>query len=168
METKDEMIRAAIRGIIRIAHQYARIEEQPLRFDELEEVTTREAHVIQGIGETDGMNITALANRFGITKSAASQMVSRLVKKGFVEKRQAFHSNKEFLLSLTERGRLVFQAHERLHGTELEELIDRMNSFSLSQIATLSVMLEVVGTAMDNRLSSSIPAKTVHLFPAER
>ncbi|RQW84470.1 MAG: MarR family transcriptional regulator [Geobacter sp.] len=155
METKEEFIRSAIRLIQRIAHQYARIEEMPLRFDEDGEVTTREAHIIQAIGEAAEMNVTGLANRFGITKSAASQMVSKLVRKGFVEKRPAPHSNKEFLLSLTERGRLVFDAHERLHGREMDELIVKLGTFSLSQIATLSVLLDVVGTTMDSRLSDS-------------
>lgn len=155
METKEEIIRSAIRLIQRIAHQYARIEEMPLRIDEDGEVTTREAHIVQAVGEFDGMNVTGLANRFGITKSAASQMVSKLVRKGFVEKRQSPHSNKEFLLSLTERGRLVFDAHRRLHGREMDELIARLSTFSLSQIATLSVLLGVVGTTMDARLSDS-------------
>jgi DNA-binding MarR family transcriptional regulator len=155
METKEEFIRSAIRLIQRIAHQYARIEEMSLRFDEDGEVTTREAHIVQAIGEAGGLNVTGLAARFGITKSAASQMVAKLVKKGFVEKRQAPHSNKEFLLSLTERGRLVFDAHERLHGREMDELIAKLSTFSLSQIATLSVLLEVVGTTMDSRLSGS-------------
>lgn len=154
METKEEFIRSAIRLILRIAHQYARIEEMPLRFDEDGEVTTREAHIVQAVGEADGMNVTGLAVRFGITKSAASQMVSKLVRKGFVEKRPSPHSNKEFILFLTERGRMVFDAHERLHGREMDELIVKLSAFSLSQIATLSVLLEVVGTTMDSRLSN--------------
>jgi len=155
METKEEFIRSAIRLIQRIAHQYARIEEMPLRFDEDGEVTTKEAHIVQAIGEVDGMNVTGLASRFGITKSAASQMASKLAGKGFIRKSQSPHSNKEFLLSLTERGRLVFDAHERLHGREMDELIGKLSAFSMSQIATLSVLLEVVGTTMDNRLSDS-------------
>jgi DNA-binding MarR family transcriptional regulator len=154
METKEEFIKATIQQLLRIANKYALVEELPLRFNGGEEVTTREAHVIQAIGESSEMNITGLANRFGITKSAASQMVAKLVKKGFVVKKQAPHSNKEFFLSLSKTGVQVFNAHEQAHGKDMAYLIDRLGAFSFSQIATLAVLLEAIGGVMDERLSN--------------
>lgn len=153
METKEEFIRATIQQLQRVAHKYALVEELPLRVNEREVVTTREAHVIQAIGESREMNITGLANRFGITKSAASQMVAKLVKKGFIDKKQAPHSNKEFFLSLTKKGGQVFNAHEEAHGRDLAYLVERLGAFSFSQIATLAVLLDTLGAVMDERLS---------------
>lgn len=154
METKEDLIKATIRDLLRIAKMYSRIEKMPVPVEEGVEITTREAHSIQAVGEDEPMSVTRLAANFGISKSAASQMVSKLVKRGFLLKKQAVHSNKEFELSLTAAGWRAFRAHERFHGGDLANLIECLSVFSLSQIATLSVLLEALGNVMEKRLSS--------------
>ncbi|KMY67748.1 MarR family transcriptional regulator [Desulfocarbo indianensis] len=153
METKDDFIKATIRELLRVAKLYSRIEELPIKVEENFDVTTREAHTIQAIGEHEKISVTDVAQLFGITKSAASQMVSRLAQKGCLTKNLSLHSNKEYDLSLTPMGWKVFHAHEQFHGKDMAELVERLNGFSLSQIATLSVMLEAIGNVMRQRLS---------------
>lgn len=153
METKEELIKSTIRQLLRVARKYARIEELPIPVDEDLEITTAEAHTIQAIGEGEQMRVLDIAMNFGISKSAASQMVAKLTRKGFVEKRQSPYNSKEFPLSLTELGWRAFRAHERFHGKDLADLLNRLNAFSLSQIATISVLLEAIGNVMDERLS---------------
>ena len=153
METKDDLIKSTIRKLLRVAKMYSRIEELPIPVEEGLEVTTREAHTVEAVGENEPMSVTQVASYFGITKSAASQMVARLTKKGFLIKKQSVHSNKEFELSLTQLGWRVFHAHERFHGRDKADLVERLNAFSLSQIATLSVLLESLESVMDQRLS---------------
>jgi DNA-binding MarR family transcriptional regulator len=80
-------------------------------------------------------------------------MVAKLIKKGFLDKKQSPYSNKEFLLSLTELGWRAHRAHEQFHGKDMAELVERLSAFSLSQIATISVLLEALGSVMDERLS---------------
>lgn len=152
METKEDLIKDTIRMLLRVAKMYARIEEMPITLDEGSEVTTREAHTIQAVGENEPMTVTGLAQYFGITKSAASQMVSKLVKKGFLLKNQSTQSAKEYELSLTPLGWLAFSAHERFHGRDMTDLVEHLSGFSLSQIATLSVMLEAIDSLMSRRL----------------
>ena len=153
METKEELIKSTIRELLRIAKRYSRIENLPIPVDEGVEVTTAEAHTIQAIGQGKETRVLDVANCFGITKSAASQMVAKLIRKGFLDKRQSPHNNKEFFLSLTELGWKAFRAHERFHGKDMAELVNRLSGFSLSQIATISVLLEAIGSVMDERLS---------------
>jgi DNA-binding MarR family transcriptional regulator len=132
---------------------YGQIEAMPIQVDSETQVSTREAHTIKAVGENQNMSVTQLAGHFGITKSGASQMVKKLINKGFLLKRQAAHSNKEFELSLTPTGWQVFEAHERAHGEDLNKLISGLAPFSISQIATLSVLLESFKEVMENRLS---------------
>lgn len=142
-----------VRQFQRVAAKYARIEELPIPVGDGIEITTREAHTIEAVGSRQQMSVTDVANAFGITKSAASQMVSRLCDKGFLEKKQAPHSNKEFQLTLTPLGQKAFDAHARFHGEDREALMERLRGYSLSQIATISVLLEAIGEVMDSRLS---------------
>lgn len=153
METKEDLIAAMTRKLLRIINKHARIEELRIRFDEGVELTPKEIHTIQAIGEQKQINVTDLAAYFGVTKSAASQIVAKLAEKGFVEKRHAAHSNKELQLSLTDLGWRAFHAHERFHGKHMADLVNRLSAFSLSQIATTSVLLEVIESVLEDRLS---------------
>ncbi len=153
MDTKEDLIKATLLAFRRVAKMYARIEDLPIPVEEGLEVTTREAHMIQAVGEHKQMSVTQAAAHFGVTKSAASQMVAKLAKKGFLLKKQAAHSNKEFELSLTLLGEKAFQAHEQLHGKDMAGLVERMSTFSLSQVATLSVLLEAFEAVMHQRLA---------------
>ena len=159
MESKEDLIREAIRQLLRIAHKYARIERLPIPVDEGIEVSTKEVHTLQAIGDRtkkdrSKMSVTDVANHFGVTKSAASQIISRLSDKGFLNKKLASHSNKEYELALTELGWRAYRAHERFHGQDMATLLKRLDAFPLTQIATFSVMLETVGAIMDERLDA--------------
>lgn len=153
METKEELIKETIRKLLRVSKMYARIEELPIPIEQGVAITTREAHTIQAVGEHEHMSVTQVAAHFGITKSAASQMIAKLHKRGFLDKKQSVHSAKEFDLSLTPLGKKAYRAHERFHGGDFNKLIDSLSAFSLSQIATLSVLLEALGSVMGERLS---------------
>lgn len=155
MNDTNEFILTTIRQFVRVARKYADAENLPIPVEGHGEISTREAHIIEAVGDTPEINVTALAKRFGVSKSAASQMVSRLVQKGFVDKSPAPHSNKEFILTLTELGWRGFAAHERFHGQDLARLKSRLGAFSLSQVATLSVLLEAIDDVIDKRLKGS-------------
>ena len=81
-----------------------------------------EIHTVRAIGENPGINVTALAGRMGVTKGAASQMISKLVKKGLVEKKDAEDNERETLLELTDLGLRGHRAHERFHMDMLEQV----------------------------------------------
>lgn len=153
MDTKEDLIKQTIYKLLRIAHMYSRIEAMPIPVSEEEAISTREAHTIQAIGVGDNVNVTQIAEHFGITKSAASQSIAKLEKRGFLTKTPAIHSNKELSLSLTELGWLAFRAHEQFHGKEFTQLVESLSSFPISQIATLSVLMETLGEVMEKRLS---------------
>ena len=155
MEDKESLIRSAVQRLLRIANKYARSEMLPIRVSEEVEITTREAHTIQAIGEHKGMSVTDVATHFGVTKSAASQLVAKLSNKGFLTKTTAPHSNKELQLELTDLGWKAFEAHERFHGDSMTSLVQKLEAYPVQQIATLSVLLEAIGTIMDERLEDA-------------
>ena len=154
MNVKDDLVMDAIRQFQRVAIKYARVEELPIQVEAELAITTREAHTIQAIGNQEDMSVTDVANAFDITKSAASQMVSKLADKGFLEKRQAPHSNKEYHLRLTPLGWKAHGAHENFHGKDKEELIMRLRVFSEPEITAVTALLKAVGDVLDKRLGN--------------
>ena len=75
----------------------------------------REIHTIQAIGKNPGINITALAEKMGITKGAVSQTITKLTNKGLVCKMYAPGSAKEVVPELTDLGWVGFRNHEKFH-----------------------------------------------------
>lgn len=152
MESKIDLVKSISHQLLRVIKKQGRIEEIPIRLDEGVAVTPTESHIIQAIGENKSINVTELAVYFGVTKSAASQIVAKLAKRGFVEKTMSDHSGKELRLTLTNLGWRAFEAHEKCHGRHMADIVSRLGSFSLSQIATATVLLDVIEEVMDDRL----------------
>ena len=116
-------------------------------------VTHRELHAIQAVGEIEDINITGLGNHFGVTKSAASQLISKLVQKGVVAKEQSARNSKEMELALTDLGWKAYELHEKYHSRNIREIAGRLSGFSVTQITTTSNILDVIEAVIDGRLA---------------
>ncbi len=152
MKTDSDTVKDVLHRFVQVAGKFTQIESLPIRVNAEHVVSTREAHVIEAIGGPQVMNVSKLAAYFGITRSAASQMVSKLEKRGFITKSFAPDNAKEYQLSLTELGHEAFAAHERVHGADQKTILDRMHTFSFTQLTTLAVLLESLSEIMDERL----------------
>ncbi len=74
-----------------------------------------EIHTLSAIARDPGINLTRLAEVMGVTKGAASQTVSKLVKKGMLEKAHSSSNDKEIRLLLTELGKKADRGHTYMH-----------------------------------------------------
>jgi len=107
-----------------------RLHEANLKFSELEDpsndfgsgvlLNRREVHTIVAVGKTPDVNVTSLAEQLKISISAASQIILKLSKMNFVEKYRGPDNNKEVLLRLTPRGKIVYHRHEE-HRAKIDE-----------------------------------------------
>ncbi len=101
---------------IRLVNQYRMMDEFPHYFkNEDTFLHVREIHTIGAVGRNENINITNLAKFQGVTKSAASQMIKKLVKKGLVTKNVSAETENEVVLRLTEKGAVIFEEHQRYH-----------------------------------------------------
>lgn len=152
MNEKISQIKKVIRQFQQVTHKLSRIEELPIFVSDDVEISTCEAHTIQVIGEHDQICVRDVATHFGVTKSAASQLISKLSKKNFLKKQKSAHSNKELQLSLTPLGWQAFHAHEQAHGKDMSRVIESMLPFSPTEIATLTTLLKTISDITDERL----------------
>lgn len=80
-------------------------------------------HIEEGI-----TGVTELANYERKTKSAISQIVSRIHKKGLVEKTPGEVSRREIVLKLTEEGKKITDYHKEVEKQLFTEIWERMGS----------------------------------------
>lgn len=150
----QELKKKIIHNLMQVARKYAELETFPIDVAGEKNISTREAHAIESIGENQCTNVTEIANYFGFTKSAASQLVSKLTKQGFVGKKQASHSNKELQLSLTSMGWQAFEAHARMHGQDQQHILAAMSKVEIDDLARLNELLNDLNRIMDKRLNT--------------
>ena len=149
----QELKKKVINSLMQVTRKFAEVETLPIAVTDDVSVSTREAHAIESIGESRCINVTQIADHFGFTKSAASQLVSKLTRQGFVVKKQAGHSNKELQLSLTPLGWQAFEAHAKMHGMDLQQVLDTMESVEINVLIQLNELLVRLNSIMDDRLT---------------
>ena len=152
MNNKSGLIRSLISGMFRVTNKFSRVEKLPIALDNGETLSTREIHTVQAVGDHKVKNVTEVGEYFGVTKGAASQMVSRLFEKGFVDKKISSHSNKEYVLSLTANGMLAYLAHEKHHGQELQQLVNLLAELNTDELVLAQKVIAIFERVIDRRL----------------
>lgn len=84
--------------------------------DSLKGYTSSEVHCIEYIEKNKDSNVTKLADSFYMTRGAISKLTKKLIKKELIESYQKSDNKKEIYFRLTEKGRSVYDIHEKLHN----------------------------------------------------
>ena len=81
-----------------------------------------EVHILEIIGKSAGITATDIVNDMDITKGAISQIISKLLTKGLVDRSFQEDNMKNQELYLTDLGRQVLNYHEE-HEQELKRKV---------------------------------------------
>lgn len=108
-----------------------------------------EAHLIQCIGQNDGITVTEASKLLKKTKSACSQMVKKLVNKNWVKQTRNKENNREYKLHLTQEGLTVYDHHENFDRMSYDhnsrELFDFTDRELLLYLRIQKKMNELIG-----------------------
>lgn len=83
------------------------------------ELTMIEAHILQDIMSVENQTASALADKWKRTRSAISQIISKLESKQLVERSVNPEDRKSYHLSLTELGEQTALAHSRYDNVDI-------------------------------------------------
>lgn len=114
---------------VRTVHKYIRFEEQKRYYGTDMLITVAEIHTIDAIGKSGSINLINLSKVMGITKGSASQMVYKLMDKGLVNKAISPDSDREIVITLTEKGQQAFDGHRQMHiesSLKMNSIVDNM------------------------------------------
>jgi len=141
MKNKSAIITRFVVTLTRLTNAYAVLAKIPIDFGTGEKLTAAEIHCIEAIGKNDGTPVTELANLFGVTPGAVSQMIGKLESKGYIVKSRNPDHWKKVGLSLTERGRIALNGHEAFHCDMDSDILHEIEMFREKDI---EVHLEVM------------------------
>lgn len=93
-----------------------------------------ESQFIRKVGDKPGITITELSDYFRKTKSACSQLMYRMKKKGFLFQKRNEHNNREYNLYLTKDGEQLYQAHKVFEEKCYQRTADFLSEFSKEEL----------------------------------
>lgn len=137
----------------RVIHKYNQTESRKLDYGTGEKLTRKEIHTINAIGNSPAINITELAKIQGVTKGAVSQMVYKLVDKGYIEKRVSPESDAEVCLELTKLGLIAYRAHKEYHKKTQEEFFTILKNMPEDTYNNMVNLVKSFEQSLDNKLN---------------
>ncbi|PKL23201.1 MAG: hypothetical protein CVV47_15990 [Spirochaetae bacterium HGW-Spirochaetae-3] len=83
-----------------------------------------EVHTLECVAEAPGINLTGIAARLEVSKSAVSKFVGKLMAAGYLDKSRAPDNAKEVNFTLTERGAIAVRGHREYRRRAFGPLFD--------------------------------------------
>ena len=108
-----------------------------------------EVHMIEIIGSYETITTTKLAKTLGITKGAVSQITHKLLKKNLIVKIPSTEKNNEVLISLTDKGRIVYSYHQNMHKKMIEQIDLILCDLSDEGKTALVQIVQVINKSLD-------------------
>ncbi|MDY6825266.1 MAG: MarR family winged helix-turn-helix transcriptional regulator [Thermodesulfobacteriota bacterium] len=136
----------------RIVNKFSRIQRHPRDFGTGEKLHIAEVHTIDAVAKNSGCTITELASIKGVTRGAASQLVAKLARKGYLEKTKQAHNDKSVRLFLTAKGKQAAAAHDRMHR---DFFAMYHSNTAPEQLAALNAILKTMDEFTDYRLEET-------------
>ena len=108
-----------------------------------------EIHVLLSIEDRQSTNATKLATKLGISKSAVSQTISRLEKKGVIIKDKDPYNKNELILSLTAFGDQAFAQYKKKQASNRLHFNQYLNTLSEDDSEMINNFLQKVTAMLD-------------------
>jgi len=110
--------------LIQVYHNILRVEEAFLQSKHRLNLTIREMHLIECVGQDreKGKTVSEIAEFLKVAKPTVTVAVSKLEKKGYLQRSGSEEDGRVVRVTLTREGRKVYLYHEQYHMTMVREL----------------------------------------------
>lgn len=108
-----------------------------------------EVHMIEIIGSQKSITTTKLAQVLSITKGAVSQVTRKLSEKNMIVKEPSKEKTNEVSISLTTKGKIVFEYHQDMHKEMLVKLDLILNDLPEESKNAMDRMIRVIEESLD-------------------
>lgn len=135
-------------------HLALELDKMPKNFGTEDLLTHSEIHLIEIIGDNEGLSVTDLARHLRVTKGAVSQTLKRFDLKGYTEKRSDPDNLSRVIVSLTARGQTAFWAHKDWHEQMDGGFSKYLHELEETELGIISTFLEKTEVFLKRRVKS--------------
>lgn len=105
--------RQLVEKVIKYGNAYAHIYNKQMDYQAGMEFSAAQIQAVEYILENEDQKMSEIAKRLGITRSAFSKNVKKLMDKGLLEKFRCNNNQKDIFLKVTPRGREVYEQYSK-------------------------------------------------------
>jgi DNA-binding MarR family transcriptional regulator len=135
--------------IIYQAHrELTRLEQEPRDYGTARLCYASEIHTLACIGDNPYLNLTTLAMKLGVSKSAASKFVKKLMTAKYVEKTRPRDNDKEVLFRVTALGKRALLGHKKFEERTFGPLREIESRLSPGQTVVVTTFLSALYDAL--------------------
>ncbi len=109
-------------------------EEKTLITGEFSDITLNDIHVIDAIGDSEAVSSSTVAKRLGVTMGTLTKAVDALVRKCYVQRSRSDSDKRRVLLSLLEKGKVLYGRHEQFHERMMEAALSQLEPEETRQL----------------------------------
>lgn len=120
-ETLNQILVSLFRDIIDI-------EQQAIITEEFKDITSNDMHVIDAIGIGIPKNMSTIARELSVTVGTLTIAMNSLVKKGYVVRNRGQEDRRVVYISLSDKGKLVYDNHARFHKEMIDNIMKQLES----------------------------------------
>jgi DNA-binding MarR family transcriptional regulator len=111
-------------------------------------ITPRQYEVLSAVARADGLSQTDIIHDTGIDRSSTAELVARLVRRGWLQRRRTTRDRRIYRVRLTERGRKALTTAEPAFRSTEELLLARLSRLQKAQLLeTLNLIVNMDGLA---------------------
>ena len=109
--------------LVQLFNDILLIEEKTLQNGPLSDLSVTEIHTIEAIGMYTDRTMTEVAQDLKITVGTLTTAITKLIKKGYVERKRTEEDRRVVLIHATKKGKLAYRLHEKFHSDMINETI---------------------------------------------
>lgn len=107
------------------------IEQRAVRTPGYPDITSNDMHVIEAIGLGEPKNMSSIARTLSVTVGTLTISMNSLVKKGYVVRQRSEADRRVVLVSLSEKGKEVFEHHANFHKAMIDGIREELTEQEL-------------------------------------
>lgn len=112
-------------------------------------LNTSMIHLIEAIGNNEDANFSDLANILGITRSAVSQQMPKLIDEALVIRYQKDSNEKEYFMKLTAKGKEIYDEHKDIHRQMNEKILNSLEGYTKEDIESFMEVFNIIDFYLD-------------------
>ena len=136
--------------VYNIINKYNAQEKIPRDYGLESPIYQAELHMIETIGDRQGITATELTKALSITKGAVSQTIAKLDARGLIMRKRVPGSSNTAQIFLTEKGNMVFNRHRQFHADLLQKIDSILSETSVETQEALEKICNVIENKLDN------------------
>lgn len=109
--------------VIDLFKNVLKIEEKSLKDRGVRDLTITEVHAISAVGTGNGKSMSEIADALNITMGTLTTTMTKLERKGYVQRMKASGDRRVVIAKLTRTGRWVEKVYRNFHDEMIEHLI---------------------------------------------